>query len=220
MKEMIGTILLATVCFLMACLNLWNIFKDWFDKKYEPRKEDKSIKEHPQTKEPVPDIIGKSKFQLKKQEPPSREEPVKKEITELKEWFPQESGKAEEDDPFMSIPMETEESIRDDSMSLEDEDIPVMTEKEHSPFSTGTTIDEFELVVRALQGKQITEEEEMQVGYIIPKIEGTDIYNQFTKLIPGAEERSTAILNRIEDNRQIAVGNGDGGFDFRKYIRD
>jgi hypothetical protein len=38
--EKIKAILLVTACFLMACLNFWNIFKDWFDEKYESRKGD------------------------------------------------------------------------------------------------------------------------------------------------------------------------------------
>ena len=91
--EKIKAILLAMACFFMACLNLWNIFKDWFDNKYQPRREDKNRKRHSPPKEPIPDIIGKTKFKLKKDsiskqtelEPIKPEDPLKKEIAELKE---------------------------------------------------------------------------------------------------------------------------------------
>jgi hypothetical protein len=73
--EKIKAILLAMACFFMACLNLWNIFKDWFDKKYQSRKEEKNRKENPLTKEPIPNIIGKTKFKLKEENISKQAEP-------------------------------------------------------------------------------------------------------------------------------------------------
>lgn len=223
--EKIKAILLATACFFMACLNLWNIFKEWFDNKYQSRQKDKDSKERSPTKEPIPDIIGKSKFKLKEEsiskqaEPePISEDPLKKEIAELKELVLQQFKMIEENKPFMSIPLDT--LVLDEEIDYEEEPLPVLTEKERSQFSTGTTLDEFELVVRTLQGKPITKEEKTQVGYIIPKIEGTDIYNQFTRQIHGAEERTMAILNRLEDSKQALSGNGAERFDFRRFIRE
>jgi len=227
--EKIKAILLAMACFFMACLNLWNIFKDWFDNKYQPRREDKNRKRHSPPKEPIPDIIGKTKFKLKKDsiskqtelEPIKPEDPLKKEIAELKELVLQQSKMIEENKPFISIPLGKKElSDVDTDNYLNEEEIPILTEKERSQFSTGTSLDEFELVVRTLKGNPITKEEEAQVGHIIPKIEGTDIYNQFTKQIHGAEERAMAILNRIEDNRQTLSGKSDEGFDYRKFVRE
>jgi len=224
--EKIKAISLAIVCFFMACLNLWNIFKDWFDKKYQSRKEDKDRKESSPPKEPVPDIIGKSKFKLSDERKPKLEESInqedllKKEIAELKELLLQQSKMIEENKPFMSISMEGKEPSDIDPDTIDDESISLLTEKERSQFSSGTSLDEFELVVKTLQGKPITKEEEKEVGYIIPKIEGTDIYNQFTRQIHGAEERAMAILNRIEDNRQSSSGNESNDFDYRKYIRE
>jgi hypothetical protein len=224
--EKIKAILLAMACFFMACLNLWNIVKDWFDNKYQSRQEDKDKKGSSSTKKPVPDIIGKTKFKLKednisKQAEPELIEPensLKKEIAELKELVLQQSKMIEENKPFMSIPMETLAS--DEEIDYEEESLPIQSEKGRSQFSTGTTLDEFELVVRTLQGKPITKEEEAQVEHIIPKIEGTDIYNQFTKQIHGAEERAMAILNRIEDNKQAFSSDESSGFDFRKFVRE
>lgn len=224
--EKIKAILLATVCFFMACLNLWNIFKDWFDEKYQSRQKDKDSKERSPTKEPIPDIIGKTKFKLSDERKPKQEEalkeddPLKKEIAELKELVLQQSKMIEENKPFMSIPMEVKGPSDIDPDTIDDETIPVLTEKERSQFSTGTTIDEFELVVRTLKGKPITKEEETQVGQIIPKIDGTDIYNQFTRQIHGAEERAMAILNRVENGRQAISGNEIDSFDYMKFIRE
>ncbi|MDH6307008.1 hypothetical protein M2459_003667 [Parabacteroides sp. PF5-5] len=224
--EKIKAILLATACFFMACLNLWNIFKDWFEKKYESRKGDADENQQSSKPSQIPDIIGKSKFKLSDERKPKQEESIKqadllkKEIAELKELVFLQSKMIEENKPFMSIPLRVEESSDIDPDTFDDESIPILTEKERSQFSTGTTLDEFELVVKTLQGKPITKDEEKEVGYIIPKIEGTDIYNQFTKQIHGAEERAIAILNRIEDNRQALSGNGSDDFDYRKYIRE
>ncbi|WP_163274153.1 hypothetical protein [Dysgonomonas sp. 511] len=226
--EKIKAILLAAVCFFMACLNLWNIFKDWFDEKYQSRQKDKDSKERSPTKEPIPDIIGKTKFKLKEEsiskqaklESIEPENPLKKEIAELKELVLQQSKMIEENKPFMSIPMEVKESSDIDPDTIDDETIPVLTEKERSQFSSGTTLDEFELVVRTLQGKPITKEEKMHFEQIIPKIDGTDIYNQFTRQIHGAEERAMAILNRVEDDRQSMSGNEIDSFDYMKFIRE
>ena len=229
--EKIKVILLAVACFFMACLNLWNLFKDWFDKKYQSKNRDKDKQSPAKEKEPVPDIIGKSKFQLKnedyrkdakptQEEPVKQEDPIKKEIAELKELVLQQSKMIEENKPFMSIPIKEVVHPDDEPVNLEEESVTVLSEKERSQFSTGTSIDEFELVVKTLKGKPITQEEETQVEQIIPKIEGTDIYKQFTRQIHGAEERAMAILNRIEDNRQALSGNESGGFDYRKYVRE
>ncbi|MDH6355833.1 hypothetical protein M2132_002183 [Dysgonomonas sp. PH5-45] len=225
--EKIKAILLATACFFMACLNLWNIFKDWFDKKYQSRKEDNDKKKCSLTKEPIPDIIGKTKFRLKdnilkqtQPEPIIPEGLLKKEIAELKELVLQQSKMIEENKPFMSIPLEVKESSDIDLDTIDDETIPILTEKGRAQFSTGTPLDEFELVVRTLKGNPITKEEETQVEQIIPKIEGTDIYNQFTKQIQGAEERAMAILNRVEDSKQALSGNWSEGFGYREYLRE
>ncbi|MDR3057823.1 MAG: hypothetical protein LBU84_06750 [Prevotella sp.] len=223
--EKIKAILLATVCFFMACLNLWNIFKDWFDKKYQSKNRDKDKQSPTKEKEPIPDIIGKSKFQLKnedyhKKESVKQEDPIKKEIAELKELVLQQSKMIEENKPFMSIPIKEVVPPDDEPVNLEEESVTVLSEKERSQFSTGTSIDEFELVVKTLKGKPITKEEETQVEQIIPKIEGSDIYNQFTRQIQGAEERVMAILNKIEENRQALSGNESGDFDCGKYIRE
>jgi hypothetical protein len=229
--EKIKAILLATTCFFMACLNLWNLFKDWFDKKYKPQNRNKDKQSPTKGKEPIPDIIGKSKFQLRnedyrkdakptQEEPVKQEDPIKKEIAELKELVLQQSRIMEENKPFMSIPLEKVAPSDIDPDTIDDESVLVLTENQRSPFSTGTTIDEFELVVKTLKGKPITKEEETQVEQIIPNIEGTDIYNQFTRQIQGAEERAMAILNRIEDKRQALSGNESNGFDYRKYVRE
>lgn len=126
----------------------------------------------------------------------------------------------EENKPFMSVPMEIKVSSDIDPDTIGEESVPILTKKERSQFSTGTAIDEFELVVKTLKGKPITPEEETQIGEIISRIEGTDIYSQFTRQIQGAEERAMAILNRIKDNGKVLSGKESGGFDYRKYIRE
>lgn len=85
--EKIKAILLAAACLFMAGLNLWNEFKDWFDKKYER-------KNSPRYKAPaydhnkpvldervIPDIVGKSKtdFKLMREQQKEREERQKAE---------------------------------------------------------------------------------------------------------------------------------------------
>lgn len=84
--EKIKATLLAAACFFMACLNLWNIFKDWFDEKYQSRQENEGRKESSPTKKPIPDIIGKSKFKLSnerkfnQEEALQRDDPLKRKL--------------------------------------------------------------------------------------------------------------------------------------------
>lgn len=208
MKEMIGTILLATVCFLIACLNLWNIFKDWFDGKYQRKNDTSRTDQIHQKQETVPNIIGKSKpvFRELPQTPKLDEEKqrLEKEILELKRQLEER----EMNEPFLSIPLEKKNPFENNEINPEEENVPIITEKERSPFSTGTSLDEFELVVKTLQGKQITKEEKIQVTNIIPKIEGTEIYNQFTKQIHGAEKLANEITGRLENESNLS----DGGY--------
>ena len=161
--EKIKAILLATTCFFMACLNLWNIFKDWFDKKYQSKNMDKDNQSSINEKEPISDIIGKSKFQLRnedyrkeenstQEESVKQEDPIKKEIAELKELVLQQSKIIKENKPFMSISIKEAVPPDDEPVNLEEESVTVLSEKERSQFSTGTSIDEFELVVKTLKG--------------------------------------------------------------------
>ncbi|KAA6321655.1 hypothetical protein EZS27_028721 [termite gut metagenome] len=39
--EKFGAFILVVACLFMACLNLWNLFKEWFDSKYQPGNENK-----------------------------------------------------------------------------------------------------------------------------------------------------------------------------------
>jgi hypothetical protein len=193
----------------MACLNLWNLFKEWFDSKYQPRNENKdsSSEKVGEQNEGIDKHIYIYQDKLKEKE---KGMDVKNEFAALKQ-----------NEPFMSVGMEKEYPPNNNLVNMEEETIFLETTsrgKEHpESFESGTTMDEFELVAKALMGKPINKREEQQAGHVITKIAGTKLFKQFTLQIRGAQERAEAILNRLEneDSKEDDFSN----FDISRYIR-
>ncbi|KAA6318684.1 hypothetical protein EZS27_031337, partial [termite gut metagenome] len=124
-------------------------------------------------------------------------------------------------EPFMSIDMEKEYPPNINQVHMEEETVLLETtsrRKEHpESFESGATMDEFELVAKALRGKPINKREEQQAGHVITRIAGTELFKQFTLHIKGAQEWAEVILNRLdnEDSREDDFSN----FDISRYIR-
>ncbi|KAA6334453.1 hypothetical protein EZS27_017229 [termite gut metagenome] len=205
--EKFGAFMLVVACLFMACLNLWNLFKEWFDSKYQPRNENKdsSSEKVGEQNDGIDKHIYIYKDQLKE-----KDINVKTEFADLKQ-----------NEPFMSVDMEKEYPPNNNQVNIEEETIFLETTsrgKEHpESFDSGATMDEFELVAKALRGKPINKREEQQAGHVIIKIAGTELFKQFTLQIRGAQERAEAILNRLdnEDSNEDDFNN----FDISKYIR-
>jgi len=194
--ETAGKIILAIVCLFMAGLNLWNLFKDWFDERYL-RREKQSVTGKSKNKEKVHDIIGKSKFSM---------DTGKKEAPILSNA---DAGAGKKNDSFHSV-------------NLEKEAIPLNTayDKSDAQMSShqSATVDEFELLARTLSGKAINDAEKAQVGETILKIKGTDLFEQIISRVNGAEDIVVGILDNMQDNR-VKQPTVNTGFDFSKYIR-
>ncbi|KAA6309590.1 hypothetical protein EZS27_038947, partial [termite gut metagenome] len=119
-----------------------------------------------------------------------------------------------QNEPFLSIDMDKKEWLEEETVLLE----TTLRGKEHPEnFDSGTTMDEFELVAKALRGKPINKREEQQAGHIITRIAGTELFKEFTLQIRGAQERAEAILNRLDN--EDPKENDFSNFDINRYIR-
>lgn len=193
MIETIGKIILVIACLFMAGLNLWNEFSDWFNKKYQKRSDNnqptKSITKEKQ-KGIVPNIIGESKFRLRTIE--------------------------EENIPFHSIELEKDLPEKE-QINPEDELVPLdIVSNQNTIHDQGVTIDEFEMLANTLQRKIIPRDIESQVKETLQKMKGTNLLEQFTSRVKGAEGIANKILGSF-DNNEKNINNT--GFDFSKYIR-
>ncbi|KAA6320335.1 hypothetical protein EZS27_029881 [termite gut metagenome] len=200
--EKFGAFILVVACLFMACLNLWNLFKEWFDSKYQPGNENKDSSSEKAGEQN--DGIDKHIYIYKDQ--------LKEKDVDLKTEF----ADPKQNEPFLSIDMDM-----DKKEWLEEETVLLETtsrgKENPESFDSGTTMDEFELVAKALRGKPINKREEQQAGHIITKIAGTELFKEFTLRVRGAQERAEAILNRLEneDSKEDDFNN----FDISRYIR-
>lgn len=220
-NEKFGLGLLVIVCLYMAGLNLWLLFKEWFNERYA-RKKTNNIEHDPNKRvakvgmsktTDVPSIIGKSKFNLEKEE--QKRNRLEVEVKTLK-------GELEEikkNQPIYSIPLEKENKVNNQPISSEDEIIRhSIYDKTDAELASkqSFTMDEFELMTKSLSGKTVTKQEAQQVAYIIPKMKGTDMYQQFIGQVKGAENRAMEILRMSEDDE---FDNQSGMGNLSKFIR-
>lgn len=235
--QTIGMIVLAIACLFMAGLNLWNEFKDWFDKKYE-RKNSPCYKapayDHNKPvldERVIPDIVGKSKtdFKLMREQQKEREERQK---AEQARKLAEEAEEAEEEQnkPIygMDLEKETNPPASDGKINADEEFIPLapVRTKEDAALSGGqaVTVDEIGLMIKSLSGKPIAAEERTRVPETMSRFQGTDMYGKLLNLIEGAKEVAFAALNEYEEENESS-GNAsdnkpsDKNRDFNKYIR-
>lgn len=184
-----GLILLSFACLYMAGLNLWLLFKDWFNEKYQKKdrsqpSEQKQEARVGKSRTDIPDIVGKSKFQL--QSTPK-----------------QEKNEPKTEQPFHSENLEREAKAAD--VDLEKEAIPLTiptnNKEQSSTYDQSVTVDEFQLLADTLQGKAIPKHEEAQAKETLQKMQDTELFNQFAKQVKGAEGRALEILRLSEDNK-------------------
>jgi hypothetical protein len=213
--------LLAIACLFMAGLNLWNEFKDWFDKTYQ--RKDKKPNNGKDTSENkttldergIPDIIGKSKTVLH-----SRKEPE-----QTKEKDEDKEIEKDENPPVHSMYLEKEKNASETTEPLtSEEDIPIVTThtKDNAALSGGQsfTFDEFGLLAKTLQGKPVSAYQRDQVPEIRQRVQGTNLYEQFIGQVKGAEDIASAILRKadeLEGNKSTSLTPASGNLS--KFIR-
>ncbi|NDV79432.1 hypothetical protein [Dysgonomonas sp. 511] len=219
----IGIIALVITCLFMAGLNLWNEFKDWFDRKYQQKGQGKpdnqSMDIRKDETKNIPDIIGKSKFNLK-------EEELKRKQRQAEQTRKITVDVEENNIPIHSIDLEKEEnplSGYTGPISSEEDIIlyqgngkaDIIHEKNQS-----FTMDEFELLAKTLQGNPIPEKEEKQVPEILQKVQGTNLYEQFITQVNGAEAIAGNILRLAEiDSEMDNNNNSSNTGNLSKFIR-
>lgn len=167
-----GLILLTIACLYMAGLNLWLLFKDWFNERYQKKDETKDTLQKPRMqKDEIPDIIGKSKTNLR-----TLQAEVEK----------------QENKPFLEIELE-KESIPLSTLLPDQTDIEMQG-------GQSITTDEFSLMAKSLSGQRISSDDEILVNEVLQKAKGTDLFAQFVKQVKGAEGIANAILKDSATN--------------------
>jgi hypothetical protein len=132
--EKFGAFILVVACLFMACLNLWNLFKEWFDSKYQPRNVNKDSS--PEKAGEQNDGIDKHIYIYK--------DKLKEKNVDLKTEF----AAPKQNEPFLSIDMDKKEWLEEEIVFLE-----TTSRGKENPerFDSGATMDEFELVAKALR---------------------------------------------------------------------
>lgn len=190
--------LLAAACLFMAGLNLWLEFKTWFDKRYQ-RKDNPSVDIQKTEKKNIPNVIGKSKFNMKEEELRSKQRQAERD----------EKIAEEQNTPVHSMDLEMEKN------PLSGYGGPITSEQEIILYSgydkadriiqtkeQSFTVDEFGLLATTLQGKPISPNEKIQVPEILQRVQGTNLYEQFLNQVDGAEGIAAAILSNAEDAKE------------------
>lgn len=216
------SIILPIICIYLAGLNLWLLFKDWFNERFE----EKQAKENPNKRvgrvglakvdERQVSIMGESKYNIEKEA--KKQSQLEQEIKILKD----ELEEIKKNQIIHSIPLEKEVKPPPDNRAVSSEEEflilapnPGKMDTELSS-SQSFTMDEFGLMAKSLSGKVVTRQEEKLVAEIIPKMKGTDMYQQFIGQVKGAEGRAMEILRMAEDNES---DNQSGMGNLSKFIR-
>lgn len=216
------SIILPIICIYLAGLNLWLVFKDWFNERFEK----KQAKENPNKRvgrvglakvdERQVSIMGESKYNLEKEA--TKQSQLEQEIKTLKD----ELEEFKRNQIIHSMPLEKEVEPPPDNRAVSSEEefliLAPNPDKMDTELSSSQsfTMDEFGLMAKSLSGKVVTRQEEKLVAEIIPKMKGTDMYQQFIGQVKGAEGRAMEILRMAEDNEsdnQTGMGN------LSKFIR-
>lgn len=215
------SIILPIICIYLAGLNLWLLFKDWFNERFEK----KQAKENPNkrvgrvgpTKTVDPQsIMGESKYNLEKEA--TKQSQLEQEIKTLKD----ELEEFKRNQIIHSMPLEKEVEPPPDNRAVSSEEefliLAPNPDKMDTELSSSQsfTMDEFGLMAKSLSGKAVTRQEEKLVAEIIPKMKGTDMYQQFIGQVKGVENRAMDILRMAEDNEP---DNQSGMGNLSKFIR-
>lgn len=221
-NEKFGLGVLVVVCLYMAVLNLWLLFKDWFNEHFEKKKEKENSNKRvgrvgiAKVDERQVSIMGESKYNLEKEA--TKQSQLEQEIKTLKD----ELEEFKRNQKIHSMPLEKEVEPPPDNRAVSSEEEflilapnPDKVDTELSS-SQSFTMDEFGLMAKSLSGKVVTRQEEKLVAEIIPKMKGTDMYQQFIGQVKGAEGRAMEILRMAEDNEP---DNQSGMGNLSKFIR-
>lgn len=221
-NEKFGLGVLVVVCLYMAGLNLWLLFKDWFYEHFEKKKEKENTNKRvgrvglAKVDERQVSIMGESKYNLEKEA--TKQSQLEQEIKTLKD----ELEKFKRNQIIHSMPLEKEVEPPPDNRAVSSEEefliLAPNPDKMDTELSSSQsfTMDEFGLMAKSLSSKAVTKQEEKFVAEIIPKMKGTDMYQQFIGQVKGAEGRAMEILRMAENDES---DNQPGMGNLSKFIR-
>ena len=170
---------------MMAC-NLWVLLYLTWERK-ESRKADGKDGIEP-AREPLPDVIGKSKFRMPETKPQATA-PMPNAATE------KQSEAVDEKDVTFADEMETAGSHTAEikpSRQVPDEDLDEVfrdnrvhdTDGEFDgepPEASGSTFDEIDRAARAVKDPKAGKADILQAGKVFHELEGTEFYNMFRR---------------------------------------
>lgn len=212
MNETLGKILLFVACMYMAGLNLWLLFKDWFNERYQRKKENKGInpknlKNETFSNNDVSNIIGKSKTKLQDKS---------KESSSIRVEESEKEKEEKENKPIYSQPLEREQQQeideKQETIFLGD------SNSKTTSYDQGVAVDEFSLLTDTLNGKAMSNNEKPQIKETLKKIQGTSFFEQFAAQVKGAEGIASAILSSSEEEEDTLTPDNNQ-FEWNKYIR-
>lgn len=216
MIETIGKIILIIACLYMAGLNLWLEFKGWFSKRYQRKDKTGDKKQEPKLQNgEIPDIIGKSKFNL-------HEVQVQADRKKQEQEQSQQSEVTKEQPNPVIHSEQLERELLPNNNSEEDIPLPAGPQNKLDVELQGSqaiTMDEFELLAKTLEGKPISQNEESHVPEILQKVQGTNLYEQFIGQVNGAEKIASNILALAEIDSEENNSHSSNTGNLSKFIR-
>lgn len=173
---------------LMMMCNLWVLFYLTWERK-ESRKADGMDGIEPARQEPLPDVMGKSKFRIsdwirteKDTTVPEAATSVKAEAVDEKDvTFADElkdtGNHATEKDVSRQVPDEDLDKVFEDNRTYApDEDFD-----EEPPQAGGSSFDEIDRAARTVKDAKAKEPEILQAGKVFHELEGTEFYHMFRR---------------------------------------
>ena len=162
---------------LMVACNLWVLLYLTWERK-ESRKADGKDGIEP-AREPLPDVIGKSKFRMPETKPQATT-PTPNAATEM------QSEAVDEKDVTFDDEMETASNHSAEtkpSRQVPDEDLDeVFREFDgEQPQAGGNTFDEIDRAARAVKDPKARESDVLQAGKVFHELEGTEFYDMFRR---------------------------------------
>ena len=173
---------------LMMVCNLWVLFYLTWEHR-ETRKADRHDGTEQTRKEPLPDIMGKSKFRMPERTRTEKDTTVPEAATSAKA-----EAVDEKDVTFADELKETGRPAEEKNVSrqVSDEDLDKVFEDnraydpdedfdEEPPQAGGSSFDEIDRAARTVKDTGAKEADVLQAGKVFHELEGTEFYNMFRR---------------------------------------
>lgn len=175
------------IILMMAC-NLWVLFYLTWEHR-ETRKADRHDGMEQARKEPLPDIMGKSKFRMPERTRTEKDTTVPEAATSAKAEAVDEKdvtfadelkgigSPAAEKDVSRQVPNEDLDKVFEDNRAYgPDEDFD-----EEPPQAGGSTFDEIDRAAKTVKDTRAEKADVLQAGKVFHELEGTEFYNMFRR---------------------------------------